>query len=203
MRAALLVTAFATAVAAAVVPVAPAAGEPTPPAAQLSITLTSNEKTVTSGDEITYTGRVENLGDSGAHLRIVLDAPDYVALADAEGAAVHGHQATWTTRVGSGATARFRIAASIHKIPRSERRVTTLASAYVGDAATPVVRTAVASFIAGVEDTPGGTARVTPAPAKPPASPLPWAIGGGVVLLVLIVLAAVLVARRRRTTVAP
>ncbi|MFP3380412.1 hypothetical protein SB767_29270, partial [Bacillus sp. SIMBA_069] len=52
---------------------APVAAASAAPAAQLSVTLESNEKTVTSGETLTYTGTVENLGDASAPVKIVLE----------------------------------------------------------------------------------------------------------------------------------
>lgn len=89
------------------------------------------------------------------------------------------------------------IPATVGKIPSTERRVTTLASVYAGESKTPIVRTANASFIDGVEDSPGSKT-ATADSQKSTSSAFPWIIAGVVVLLILVAGAAVLVVLRSR-----
>lgn len=169
------------------------------PAAQLSVTLTNSQKTVTAGDKVIFTGKVKNLGVANTDVKVVLAAPAYVTLGMSDDARVQKNDATWTTSIGAGKTSKFTIHATIGKIPNTERRVTTLASVYVGDNASPVVRTANASFITGVKDTPGGKVTTTPATAHRSDTPIalvPWLIAGGV--LVVLFIAAVIFLRVRR-----
>jgi hypothetical protein len=170
------------------------------PAAQLSVTLTSTQKTVTAGDKITYTGRLQNLGASDTDVTIDMDAPAYVKLGKSTGAKVDKSDAKWTATLAPGKTKTFVIKASIGKIPSSERRVTTVASVYVGDAKAPIVRTADASFIKGVDDTPGAQPTSTPSASSTSAatSVLPWIIAGGILILLLAAAAVILVVRRNR-----
>lgn len=170
------------------------------PAAQLSVTLTSNQKTVTAGDAITYTGTLKNLGASDTDVTIDMDAPAYVKLGTSRGAKVEKNDATWTATVMPGKTKQFVIKATIGKIPHTERRVTTVASVYVGDAQAPIVRTADASFIKGVNDTPGAQPTSTPTASSSgaTASALPWIIAGGILILLLAAAAVILVVARNR-----
>jgi hypothetical protein len=170
------------------------------PAAQLSITLTNSEKTVKAGDEVTYTGRVKNLGASEAAVRIVLETPGYVELGTADGATIDENTATWTPTIAPGTETTFTIPAKVGKIPSTERRVTTLASVYAGEGTTPIVRTADAGFIDGVTDTPGGKEAPADAGKNAPVA-LPWIVVGVVVLVLLAGAAALLLivrGRRRR-----
>lgn len=167
------------------------------PAAQLSVTLTSSEKTVDSGDTITYTGHVENLGTEDAAVKIVLSAPAYVELADTSGADVDKSTATWTPTIAAGEEASFSIDATIGTIPDTERRVTTLASVYQGDDPAPLVRTADARFITGVNDTPDGSSQPSTQDASPGAFQLLWILGA-VIVAATVVTAVILVRRRRR-----
>ncbi|WP_431245575.1 hypothetical protein [Leifsonia xyli] len=167
------------------------------PAAQLSVTLANSEKTVKAGDRITYTGHVKNLGATEAKVTVVLDAPGYVELGAASGAEVDKNTATWTPTIAPGGDSTFTIPAAVGKIPSAERRVTTLASVYVGEDKTPIVRTADASHIQGVKDTPGGTA-TAPHSQKSTPMALPWVVAGTVLLLLVVVAAALLLILRRR-----
>lgn len=202
MRATPLRNALAALIAAALLTAAAPMTEPAAPAAQLSVTLDSKTKTVSSGDTVAYTGRVKNLADTDADVKIVVDAPAYVTLRGGKGGTIDKNQATWTTTVRPGADASFTVDGKIGKIPTTERRVTTLASVYVGDTPSPVVRTAAATFIDGVDDTPGGKAKGKPAAASSgaPAAILWWGIAGAVLLLLVIagVVIIVVVRRRRR-----
>lgn len=199
MRTSILLNALTASIAGLLLLGVPAAHADAPPA-QLSVTLKNSEKTVTTGDKVTYTGKVANLGDNGADLKVVLQAPAYVKLTKAGGAKVEKNEATWTTTIAPGKTASFTAEASIGSIPRNERRVTTLASVYVGGGAAPIVRTANASFIAGVADTPGGKATHTPvASSSGSASAATWAwLVGAAVLVILVIAAVILLIRGRR-----
>ncbi|MBN9629456.1 MAG: hypothetical protein J0I18_02425, partial [Actinobacteria bacterium] len=88
------------------------------------------------------------------------------------------------------------VSATVGTIPATERRVTVVASVYVGDDSSPTVRTATAGFIHGVKDTPERTPG--PTAASPPSVPtvLPWIVVGGI-LLVLIAAAAIVLGVRR------
>ncbi|MGJ4845267.1 hypothetical protein [Leifsonia sp. Le1] len=192
----LLATAIAVALLpTAVIPTSPARAEE--PAAQLSVTLTNSEKTVTTGDKVTYTGHVKNLGAAEAAVTIALEAPGYLELGATTGATVDKNTATWTPTIAPGADNSFTISATIGKIPSTERRVTAVASVYVGDGKKPVVRTADASFIQGVKDTPHQKPARAAATRSAPTV-LPWIIGGGI-LLVIIAAAAIVLTVRNRT----
>lgn len=172
--------------------VAPAAmAEQVAPAAQLSVTLTSSAETVTAGDSVEYTGEVKNLADAEAVVTVVVETPAFLTLGAAEGATTEGNKASWPVTLAPGAAQAFSVEATVGEIPETEKRVTTLASVFVGDDTAPIVRTASASFIEGIDDSPAGDATTGQAKSSESgdASALPWAIGG--IVAVLIVAAAV------------
>lgn len=155
---------------------------------RLSVTLSDGVETVAAGDAVTYQAEVRNDGDT-IDTDIVIDAPGYVSLDEADDAVVDGHRATWSLALPHGTTT-FEIPASIGEIPDGEVRVTTLLSVYVGEATAPVVRTAVANRIAGVDDEPVASA---------PVPIVAWVVGGVAILLALVAVALLIVMRRRRT----
>jgi lipopolysaccharide export LptBFGC system permease protein LptF len=167
-------------------------------APQLSVTLTSDGKTVTSGDTVTYKGEVKNLGTSDTDVKIVLNAPKYVELGIAAHATVEKNDATWTTTIPAGKASGFTIKATIGTIPHTERRVTTLASVYVGDDASPVVRTADASFIKGVADGPGSTTATKADTSGAFPWHVLWAIASCVIVLLAIAAILFFVLRNKR-----
>lgn len=154
---------------------------------RLSVTLSDGVETVASGDAVTYQAEVRNDGDT-IDTDIVLEAPDYVSLDEADDAVVEASRATWSLALPHGTTT-FELPASIGEIPDDDARVTTLLSVYVGEAAAPVVRTAVANRIAGVDDEPVASA---------PVPIVAWVAGGAAILLALIAVALLIVMRRRR-----
>jgi hypothetical protein len=177
----------ALAAAALVFVAAPAAtAEEVAPAAQLSVTLTSSPETVASGDSVDYTGEVKNLGAAEAVVTVVVETPAFLTLGAAEGATVEGNKASWPVTLAPGAAQAFEIDATIGEIPETEKRVTTLASVFVGDETSPIVRTASASFIDGVDDAPAAKSDKGSADKKnsSAASALPWIITAVVVVLV-------------------
>lgn len=168
---------------------APAAAQP-----NLAVVLTSDADAVAPGDPITYSAEITNRGEA-VDARVVLAPPAYIALGEADGdGVVDGNAVTWASNVPAGGTSTFVVSADVGEIPADEVRATTLVSVYVGDSTTPVVRTASADRIVGVDD----------AQVVEEASPLPVVlIVVGVVLVVaLLVLTVVLVVVRRRRAAA-
>lgn len=168
--------------------VAPAQAAP-----NLSITLSSGVDTLAPGDVITYTAEVVNRGES-IDARIVLTPPAYIELGAAdeapEGAVVAGNEVTWTTTLDAAATTTFEVPATVAEIPEGELRATALVSVYVGDSTTPLVRTASADHIEGVDD--------EQLVANPVLPMLLWVGIGLVVVLVVVAVVLVLVQRRRK-----
>lgn len=155
---------------------------------RLSITLSTGAESVSDGDVLTYTAEIRNTGATvGA--RIVLSPPAYVTLEEADGAVVLENEATWSTALPGGATTTFEIPAKVGEVPSDEVRVTALASVYVGDSSSPIIRTAVADRIEGVADE-----QVVASSDSP--SILLWAGAGLVVSLAAV--AAVFWTRSRR-----
>jgi hypothetical protein len=181
--------------------VTPAAtAEEVAPAAQLSVTLTSSAETVAAGDSVAYTGEVKNLGAAEAVVTVVVETPAFLTLGAAEGATIEGTKASWPVTLAPGAAQAFAIDATIGEIPDTEKRVTTLASVFVGNDASPIVRTASASFIAGVDDSPAGKSDKGSADTSDStgASALPWIIAAVVVVLLAAAVVAYLVFFRRK-----
>lgn len=168
--------------------VAPAQAAP-----NLSITLTSGVDTLAPGDDLTYTAEVVNRGES-IDARIVLTPPVYIELNAAdealEGAVVEGNEVTWTTTLDAAATTTFEVPATVAEIPEGELRATALVSVYIGDSTTPLVRTASADHIEGVDD--------EQLVANPVLPMLLWVGIGLVVVLVVVAVVLVLVQRRRK-----
>lgn len=168
--------------------VAPAQAAP-----NLSITLSSGVDTLAPGDAITYTAEVVNRGES-IDARIVLTPPAYIELDAAdealEGAVVAGNEVTWTTTLDAAATTTFEVPATVAEIPEGELRATALVSVYVGDSTTPLVRTASADHIEGVDD--------EQLVANPVLPMMLWVGIGLVVVLVVVAVVLVLVQRRRK-----
>lgn len=168
--------------------VAPAQAAP-----NLSITLTSGVDTLAPGDDLTYTAEVVNRGES-IDARIVLTPPAYIEVDAAdealEGAVVEGNEVTWTTTLDAAATSTFEIPATVADIPEGELRATALISVYIGDSTTPLVRTASADHIEGVDD--------EQLVANPILPMVLWVGIGLVVVLVVVAVALVLVQRRRK-----
>lgn len=169
---------------------APAVAEGVAP--NLSAALTTGADPLVSGDDITYSAELVNRGESLA-VRVVLSPPTYIEAEEVDGGVLEAGGVTWSATLAPGATRTFEVGAHVTEIPVGEQRATALLSVYVGDSTTPLVRTASADRIAGVDD-----AQVVE--GEFPTSVL-W--GGIVAVLLLSVVAAVLVVvLRRRKTVA-
>lgn len=161
-----------------------------PPATpDVAITLVSDAREVATGDAITYTAVVTNKGEAfGA--RVVLEPPAYVTLETVEQDGTLGEgDATWSLALAAGETTTLEATATVGEIPADAARATALISLYVGDETSPLVRSASADIIAGVDD------EQTVATASVP----PYAMIGGVgAALVVGIVAVVVLTRRRR-----
>ena len=164
-----------------------------PPDAQLAITLTNGVEVVADGDAVTYTAEIRNSGGT-VNARVVLAPPAYVTLGSAEGATVEENEATWSLPLEGGSTTTLEIPAQFAEIPDGEVRATALASVYIGDSAAPLIRTAVANNIEGVDD------EQVVAPAA--GTLILWA-GIGAVLVLAAAAAILLVLRSRRKAAVP
>lgn len=156
-------------------------------APNIAVTLTSDAEALAAGERITYTAEIVNRGEA-VQARVVLTPPTYVALGSLDGADVDGNEATWSLTLGAAETKTIEIPARIGDIPEAELRATALLSLYVGDGTSPLVRTASADLIDGVDD------------VQTEVSPLPGillAVGIGLVV-VLIALAVVFIVLQRR-----
>src|SRR5690606_17601530 len=111
------------------------------PDLRLSITLTSDAEALSDGDDPTYTAEIRNDG-AAIGARVVLTPPEYITLSAAEGAVLDANVATWTRALPAGSTTTLEIDATVGEIPADEVRATALAGVHVGDAESPVIRTA-------------------------------------------------------------
>ncbi|MFJ4254336.1 hypothetical protein [Microbacterium sp. NPDC090003] len=163
---------------------AAAAAQATP---NIAVTLTSDAEALAAGERITYTAEITNRGEA-VQARVVLSPPAYVSLGEIEDAEVDGNEATWTLALGATETQTIEIPARIGDIPQGELRATALLSLYVGDAPSPLVRTASADLIDGVDD------------VQTEASPLPGIllVVGSALVVALIGLAVVFIVLQRR-----
>ncbi len=169
-----------------------AAATPPPSAApDLSVSLASDADAVAAGDDLTYTAEIVNRGEA-VDARIVLEPPTFVELLKVDdGGTLADNVATWTSTLPAKATTTVTVTATVADIPGTERRATALVSVYVNGATTPLIRSASADRIAGVDDEPS----TTPEPQGMP----PWALTAiGVVLAIAAVVIVVVVLRRRR-----
>lgn len=159
-------------------------------APDLSVTLTTGADPLVAGDDLIYSAEVLNRGES-IDVRIVLSPPAYIEAEAVDGAVLEEGELTWTTTLGAASTTAFEVPAQVSEIPDGELRATALLSVYVGDSTTPVVRTASADRIEGVDD------------EQVVESGFPFGLlwGGIAVVAVLLVAVVVLVVvlRRRRT----
>lgn len=121
---------------------------------ELSVTLSADEEVVRSGDEVTLTATVSNVGAAEMPVRVVLELPSYVSVTDAPDAEIDGTLATWQVTLGAAQQKAWETDVVIGSIPDGEVRVTSLLSAFLGDQKRPLVRTAHAASIHGVADTP-------------------------------------------------
>ncbi|MFS0853609.1 hypothetical protein [Microbacterium sp. 179-I 3D4 NHS] len=153
----------------------------------LSISLSSGTKGVAPGDALTYTAEIENRG-APVLVRVVLSPPAYVEPEAAGGGALDEEGVIWDDlTLASGLTV-LSVPAQVGEIPAEERRATAVISVYVGDSASPIIRTAAADLIQGVDD-----AQITVAPA-----PRLLVIGGLFALLLVGAAGAAAVFLRRR-----
>lgn len=156
-------------------------------APNIAVSLTSDAEALAAGERITYTAEIENRGEA-VQARVVLTPPAYVSLGELEGAEVDGNEATWMLALGAAETKVIEIPARIGEIPDAELRATALLSLYAGDSTSPLVRTASADLIDGVDD------------AQTEVSPVPGILlaVGSALIVVLIVLAVVFIVLQRR-----
>lgn len=178
-----------------------AVGEALPAAAatpELSVTITDGHKTVESGEAVTYSTEVKNLGTDPLIAKVVVTVPGYVTAHAPDGGTVDKQDTTWAITVDPGKTATVKLSGKIGTIPKSEVRVTAVASVYVdGAKPSPLVRSADASRIAGVADTPPPAS--TEKASSKASSAAGWIIGGiiaAVVAIAAIAFALILIRRR-------
>ena len=148
---------FALLLAASLV-IAPTAAAPqaadTPAAPQLSVTMSNGTETVHRGEIVTYATTVTNSGTNAVLTRVVAELPDYLTANSAKDGDLTSHAASWTETIEPGAKKTFRVSASVGTIPKRDVRVTALASVYLGNEKSPLIRTADADRIPGVADGP-------------------------------------------------
>jgi len=188
-----LLVAALVAVPLAAVPLVPAAAD-TPAAPQLSVTMSNGTEVVHRGQTVTYATTVTNSGSDAVLTRVVADLPDYLTANSAKGAELTPHAARWTETLEPGAKKTFRVSASVGAIPKRDVRVTALASVYLGEEKSPLIRTADADRIPGVADAPTEIPGVTTVVAPR----ILLTVGGLVVGLALLAAALIVVVRRRR-----
>jgi hypothetical protein len=153
---------------------------------ELSISLSSGADAVAEGDEITYLAEIDNRGAPVA-ARVVLTPPAYIEMDAAAGGLLEDDGLVWDLTLESGMTP-LSVSALVGEIPAGELRATAVISVYVDGSTTPLVRTAVADHIEGVDDE---QVTVTPVPRL-------LAVGGLFVLLASGATGAVAVLIRRR-----
>lgn len=170
------------------------------PAPEMSVTITDGLKTVESGTKVTYTTEVKNLGVQPVDAKVVLTVPSYVSVKSGGGGTVKKSDTTWSITVSPRKASTLELTGTIGTIPKTEVRVTAVASVYVeGVKPSPLIRTADANRIAGVADTPKPAPTDSSASASTPA--LGWVsaalITAGIVVLAAII-ATVIIVRRRQ-----
>jgi hypothetical protein len=155
----------------------------------IAVTLTSDAEALIAGERITYTAEIENRGEA-VQARVVLTPPAYVTLGSIEDAEIDGNEATWSLTLGAAETRTIDVPARIGDIPDAELRATALLSLYVDDSTSPLVRTASADLIDGVDDV---QTEVSPVPG------ILLAVGTGlIVVLVALAILFIVLQRRRR-----
>jgi len=173
------------------------AAEAAPPAG-LSVSIHRDGAEVRPGDRLTYTATVRNEGTSPVEGRLVITVPDYLRVADAEGADRSGSDTSWTVTVPARSEVSEKLTGVLERIPKGQVRVTTLVSLYLGGQAQATIRSADAAAIAGVKDPAHAAGDRPTAPAGQP-----WLVAlVGLAILMVAALGALaawrLVIQRRR-----
>ncbi len=101
----------------------------------------SGRQHVQSGDLVTYTVKIHNIGKRNApRLRIVQTLPVNMKLISASRhPATHADQLTWRLSLAAGHTARFRAVGKVGKTPGQLLRLATIACASIGTSLRPIV----------------------------------------------------------------
>ncbi|WP_314650442.1 hypothetical protein [uncultured Microbacterium sp.] len=158
----------------------------------VEVALVSDSDALADGDDLVYTAVVTNRG-AALQAKVVLTPPSYITLGTLDrGGVLDQGAAVWTLPLAAGESTTIEVPATVGEIPDGERRATALISLYVDGAPAPVVRSASADAIAGVDD------RQAVA-AAPELIPLPMVAGLAVALAAGLV--AVVALTRRRAVV--
>jgi hypothetical protein len=188
--------AFVGALLTAVLTVGPMTAAQAVPPTGLSISIRNDSSELHSGDSLAYTATVRNSGTTPVDGRLAITVPAYVRVTDATGADRSGADSNWTVVVPAGGSVTKKLVGVLGNIPKTEVRVTTLVSLYVGDATQPVIRSAESDTIAGVKDP---AHAVNDQPAKAASSPIGWiGLGIGAIALIGVLVLARSLGRRRR-----
>jgi uncharacterized repeat protein (TIGR01451 family) len=121
------------------------ASSPTPVSSpsgpQLSIGVDDGKKAVRTGDVLTYTVKIHNIGAKSARgLDIVQTLPAGLNLISAtRHGAVRGTQVTWKADLPAGGTGAFDVVGKVGQTPRQLLRLATVACATSGNSARPIV----------------------------------------------------------------
>ena len=172
-------------------------------APEMSVTISDDVTTVKAGEALTYTTTVENMGADPVDVKVVVSVPSYLSIGDAGGGAVEKNATTWTITVAPHEKSSVKLAGKIGTIPKSEVRVTAVASVYVGDAASPLVRSADADHIQGVADTPSPRASASSSAGQQGINGWAIVIGVAAVIVLAAIITAVVVLLRRRSSSRP
>ncbi|MBN8423216.1 hypothetical protein JF531_01615 [Microbacterium esteraromaticum] len=158
----------------------------------IAVTLTSGVESLGAGDELTYSAEITNRGEA-LQVRVVLTPPEFVTVGSLAGAEVEDNEVTWSLTLAAAEATAIEIPVTVGDIPVGERRATALLSVYLGDSTRPLVRTASADLIDGVDD------EQTVASSWPTV--LFWGGTGLTVVLAMVAIALILLLRRRRAEV--
>lgn len=171
----------------------------------LSIRIDDGATEIGPTQELVYTSELRNAGAAAVEATVVVAVPDYLEITSVDGSdvegTVDGGTASWPVSVGPGETMTFMTTAFVGTIPAEERRVTTLASVYLGtphtdDGGAPLIRSADSDRIFGIDDAGVHSDADGARPSGIPASTILFVSVGGFCVL-LGASAFLLVAHRR------
>ncbi len=162
---------------------------------QLSIAIDNGQTSAVTGDKLTYTVTVKNLGANAVTGLVVSQTmPTGLKLvsADSSGTAKSG-KVTWPLSLKVAATATFHTTMLVGSTPAELLRLASVACASLAANGAPIV------CAAHSDQLPAGAAGQA---AGAPADRTWWYVGGGIAVIVVVAAATLIVVRRRSARVA-